>query len=544
MMHTPSPFFRSLLLAVSLVALASAPVLAGTPMLEPSAEVETPTSRIVDPQPQSQPELFDALSATACSLDVCSTCSRPVAGVDYDSDGLPDRLEHDLAHRFFPDVRLQWFIQDLAATYLYNGAAIPFSAQPLTAGECDESLECVELRWGLAYHTDYGDDLLGGGHLGDSELYVALVQRTTSWSTASGDASAWRVIRDFTSAHWQTLVDSSKIGAYGYCPPNCHNWDNDETSCQAASQCSWFPGLCTGQATYPGDFCSDYWQEASCYSAGCTWFDSSCSPPSDVRCYSSSPRATQVTVYAAEGKHANYHSDSECDGGGFLNADDCPYNSYNMRSYKGLLLQNVGNPDNHGNFDTIIQHPNGCNLYAVWGGADFGESSDYNGHFRHVFGWGLPAPLGLDGQGNPFTYSNLQDMVAACYGIAGSDKPDCTGVGNANDRKLCEAEASSSTSPCYSITTDNLENACFGMVSGVTSHCTGITDSVMKNFCLGVGGHDSSACNRIADTDTQILCHTLNEMDIYYCDYIGDWNKRYFCKAVGSPNDYYCSKLR
>ena len=192
------------------------------------------------------------------------------------------------------------------------------------------------------------------------------MRRTTAWSAASGYSGYWQMIRDFTAAHWNDTGDSSRYGAYGGCPPYCHNWDNSQSSCQANSNhCQWFGGLCSGAPSngyYP---CSSYWDEGSCYFAGCSWYDSECFQGRlHSGCYSSSPYTTYRKTYASEGKHGLYHTDSECEGGGLFGADACPADDdeYNMRNDKYGKLQNVGSFAQHANFDTYIQHPNGCKL--------------------------------------------------------------------------------------------------------------------------------------------------------------------------------------
>lgn len=267
--------------------------------------------------------------------NTCTHCVRPPAVQDHDADGIPDRLEHDLAHRFFPAIRLQWPDIDRDASYLAHGKALPYTVEPLSPkGPCDESYECLEIRYGIAYFTDDGDDDFGGGHLGDSEFYAVLVRRSVSWSTAQNDVSQWTMMRDFTAAHWGGAADSSVVGAYGFC------------------------------YLYNG-----------------------------LTCYESTPRTSHTTLYAAEGKHALYHTDGECDNGGapFLTTDECPTNQYIMRDMlTPTLLQNVGNSAVHGSLDTTIQHPV-CGDYDVWSGAPFGdpEVTSYRHHFLALIPWGL-----------------------------------------------------------------------------------------------------------------------------------------------------------
>lgn len=325
----------------------------------------------------------------SCTTDTCTTCGRPAAAVDTDADLVPDQLEYDLAHRFFPNIYLQHANDDLGASYLGTGWAIPVVVKPRLGGICNEDRECLEIRYGLAYRYDAGDPTFGTGHFGDAEFYAALVQRTSPWSTASTNASAWQMIRDFTAAHWEVLGDSSVVGAYGYCAPACHSWNNDGSTCQAHSQCHWFPGLCSGTSSQLGTICSNLHDQGECYFSGCTWHASSCNSTST--CYSTSPRTAQKDTYASEGKHGLYHSDGECSGGGFLAADDCPTNAYDMRVYKTGKLQNVGNDASHLSADTVMQYPDGCGLYDVWSGAAFGESTSYRHEFLFVFDWNLPA---------------------------------------------------------------------------------------------------------------------------------------------------------
>ena len=61
-----------------------------------------------------------------------------------------------------------------------------------------------------------------------------------------------------------------------------------------------------------------------------------------------------------------------------------------MRDYISGLLQNVGNCTNHGSFDATIQDPDNCRLYNVWGGAAFGEATDYKSHLCYTLAWDVP----------------------------------------------------------------------------------------------------------------------------------------------------------
>lgn len=334
-----------------------------------------------------------------CTLDTCGSCQRPTVGTDLDGDLVPDALEHDLAHEFFPAILLQGASDDRDQAYLYRGKATPYTVDPFVPATastlCMEAFECLELRFGIPYFRDTGDTFLGiSSHHGDSEFFAALVRRTTSWSFARNDVNAWEMIRDFTPAHWGATGDSSRYGAYGHCSPYCRAYDGDPAGCfDQGSYCGWVPGQCFGGGDAQGFPCSFYSDEGSCFFAGgtCQWFGAECHFATNlIVCDTQDPRPRFRFYYAAEGKHGLYHSPWECDNGGFLGADACPHNRYNLRDYKGAKLQNVGQSWSSASFDTTIQYPNNCDLYHVWSGAGFAESTAYRQHFMHSFGWALP----------------------------------------------------------------------------------------------------------------------------------------------------------
>ena len=336
------------------------------------------------------------LPTGGCQSDTCGTCTRPAMPLDQDLDGVPDTLEHDLAHNWFPAIMLQGFEDDLEESYFYQGLAMPYVVQPLAPRSiCDEPYECLEVRYVLAYQEDTGDTIFGiFGHAGDSEFYGALLQRTTSWDQAKNNPAAWQMIRDFTAAHWGTSGDTSRYAAYGSCGPYCQGYDNWEEGCRAqGSYCSWFGGFCSGGSDDNFQPCSWNSDEGSCFFAGgsCNWIDSRCSYRTSLPvCETTSPATSFRTLYAAEGKHGTYHSKFECDEGGFADADACPFNRYNLRSYKGQLLQNVGSLATRFSFDETVQHPNFCTLYYSWSGIKFAESTDFKHHFTYNFSWVLP----------------------------------------------------------------------------------------------------------------------------------------------------------
>jgi len=147
---------------------------------------------------------------------------------DKDSDGLPDLLEDALAHQFLPNI----FISNLSPENNWgqfyatgwNAAnrplmRIPYVVRkvaPLTgarSGWCAQG-QCAEIVYGLPYNWDTGmPDTGWEAHQGDSEHVALLVAYRraddesnghawgTTWSVARTDASVWRVVGAFYSAH-------------------------------------------------------------------------------------------------------------------------------------------------------------------------------------------------------------------------------------------------------------------------------------------------------------------------------------------------------
>ena len=356
----------------------------------------TPSCQGMGYCPQCEEQLnrcIGSCNVPACSTDLCLTCGLPFTWTDDDGDTVPDRLEYQLAHHFFPNILLQYLDKDLAPSYLFRNWTLPFTVNPVRQGACDQDKECLEIRYGTAYTQDYGDPDLGGysGHHGDGEFYAALVQRTTTWSTASTSVSYWQMVRDFTAAHWNTPGDSSRYGAYGNCPKSCSPYNNDEAGCTNSGWCSWQRELCYGTGDSQGLPCINHYWEEDCRASGCSWKPSACATPVRIACDATTPATSPRTFYAAEGKHGIYHTDAECESGGLFSADACPYNQYNLSSYKGTKLQNVGTELAHS--DSVIYAPDGCYLYDVWSGNEFGRShSNYRDAFRYPFNWLFPVP--------------------------------------------------------------------------------------------------------------------------------------------------------
>lgn len=477
----------------------------------------------------------------SCTSGTCANCFRP-GTEDSEPDGLPDQLEYDLAYHFFPALRLQWADKDLLQSYACVNPSLPYRARPVRGGICDEDRECIEIRYGIAYRRDVGL----GGHLGDSEVYAVLLQRNAPWSTASTNVWNWQMIRDFTSAHWGTgLGDFSEVGAFGFCAQECGRWDNDQQGCYDHPECEFFPGFCNGQSSQPGTICSQLHDEGECFFSGCQWIKSDCYP--EAGCYSTTPLTTAQTRYAAEGKHANYHTDSQCDSGAYW-TDECPTNQYNMRDYIQGKLQNIGEDGALGNFSPLIRHPDGTRDYNCWGTEEFGESTPYADNFREPIGWGLPnpAPVSTSSGSNPFKYPSARDQYLACWGIAGRISSNCRDISDFNDKQMCYGMSDSMQSPCTQMTDRNLQLACYGMsvAPNYPSNCRDITDAGLRDFCYAVSSWGSSAnCSGVSGTADKALCQALTYRNSSYCASISNANDRWFCYGVSSRTNSYCGNI-
>jgi hypothetical protein len=279
---------------------------------------------------------------------------------DQDHDQISDALEYDLAYKFFPRIKLQRLIRDLGQSYVARGLPIPYRVRFLNQGICDENHECLEIRYGTAYLRDCGigsfEDHCDGidSHLGDSESYAVVVMRVTSWGTAAEDATRWVLIRDAAAAH-----DDLRGGAYGMCPVDyCHQFDQD-------TRCLYDPSCVLNLAT------------------------GACLP--NVYCMTNSTQTGPRTLYASEGKHALYHFIEECDNGGTLGSDECSHNTYDMRDYIDLKLQNIGGLDSADLIDSTILDPQTCGQYDILANTEFGTAASYYSKFSPEIPWPLLA---------------------------------------------------------------------------------------------------------------------------------------------------------
>lgn len=211
-----------------------------------------------------------------------------------------------------------------------SNGKIPFVAHPYYpgGGNCPEAYQCIEIRYGIAWNWDLGDDTFGGAHRGDSETYGILVARKdtdgsdwgVTWSVAQNDVSKWRLIKEFMSAHWGGTGDSSSFRSHGN----------------------------NGSLAYQ-------------------------------------------RVWCAEGKHAMYPSQSACNSGGYLNADDCSDNRCDIVSEVFLKVQNAGEPA--APISPSIPYPGASKTtppsgtYNVWGGTSFGSATDYRSNLTRSLNW-------------------------------------------------------------------------------------------------------------------------------------------------------------
>lgn len=288
------------------------------------------------------------LGLTAVAVSTSPALARTA---DTDGDGLTDFFEEALVRRFFPNL---WVtnLQDRNAFYgcitSDPWAKVPFMVEPVwysasfaSGLACLYPDDCLLLKIGLAYDRDFGDNVFGGGHRGDSEFYYALLSRvnfqrsltktsssgaTCTASVAKTDASCWWLMVDWTSAHSGEPFDSSHHAVIS-------------------------PLLST-----IGD------QDAG-------------------------------IVYSATGKHANYHLDDECGDGGVpifpWNATDDCKPKYNIRDTCFLKFQNIGNTPTFGGdgqgdgFNRYIRYPeSSVSRYDMWSFADFANSSPYRPKFE------------------------------------------------------------------------------------------------------------------------------------------------------------------
>ena len=259
----------------------------------------------------------------------------PAAAQDGDGDSIPDPLELALAQRFFPTLNLhcgsfegmayadrrQLYGHSVPGYPDSSAGKIPFVARPYNPGngyDCAEPFQCIEIRYGMPWNWDLGDDSGLDSHPGDSEMYAILVARKdtdgadwgTTWAAAQNDASQWRLMREFMTAHWNTGSDSSTYRSHGNLGTQLHQ-----------------------------------------------------------------------RVWCAEGKHAMYPTQSACNNGGKWDADDCSDNRCDLRSDILPDLQNAGEYgkplQRYIPYPATSKYYSPSGSYDVWSGAPFAEAGSF-----------------------------------------------------------------------------------------------------------------------------------------------------------------------
>jgi hypothetical protein len=278
-------------------------------------------------------------------LAILALLPTSAAAQDGDFDGIPDSLEVSLAQYFFPVLNLhcgtfegmayadrrQLYGLTVSGYSNSSNGTIPFMAHsysPNDGWNCTEGMQCIEIRYGIAWNWDLGDDVFGQSHRGDSEVYAILVARKDTdgedwgvgWDVAQSSPTHWRMIGEFMTAHWQTSADSSSYVSHG-------NYGT-----------------------------TNYQQ-----------------------------------VWAAEGKHALYPTQNACNGGGFGGADDCGDNRCDIVTEVFQKVQNIGESYAPLNRYIVAPaysksvSPSGS--YDMWSYQKFGDSTAYREHFERPLDW-------------------------------------------------------------------------------------------------------------------------------------------------------------
>lgn len=290
---------------------------------------------------------FLPLTILCFCMAVLALLPASAAAQDGDFDGLPDSLELSLAQYFFPILNLHCGTYEgmtygdrrqlygLTVSGYSNSAngRIPFVAHPYSPGDgwnCTEGNQCIEIRYGIAWNWDLGDDTFGGAHRGDSETYAILVARKDTdgadwgvdWSVAQNDPGQWRLIKEFMSAHWT------------------EDWGVDSSSYRSH-----------------GNYGTSSYQR----------------------------------VWAAEGKHAMYPTQSACNNGGAADADDCGDNRCDIVTEVFQKVQNIG--ESYAPLNRYIPAPGSSKSsppsgsYDMWSYQPFGTATAYREHMERPLDW-------------------------------------------------------------------------------------------------------------------------------------------------------------
>jgi hypothetical protein len=216
-----------------------------------------------------EPVMRSSLFMFAATLLLSSIAAGASAQSDGDGDYIPDTMEYALAWNFFPQSNMhcgsyegtsygsqgQFYGSNVG--YATNGR-LPFVAHVFwdSVGPCATFGKCIELRYGMAYNWDLGDDTWGGSHRGDSETLAILIMTDAPWNTAINDVNAWYTWKVYRSAHACGDGDSSTFQtikltyAQGFAPSN---WVAEGKNGNYKSQSS-----CNNGGVADADDCSDH----------------------------------------------------------------------------------------------------------------------------------------------------------------------------------------------------------------------------------------------------------------------------------------------
>ncbi|HET6332080.1 MAG TPA: hypothetical protein VFG30_02660 [Polyangiales bacterium] len=196
------------------------------------------------------------ISAVLFCLAIASQVSaQQMSGTDWDADYIDDGFETTLAKTFFPNMNMhcnsfeeipkgsrgQFYGTDVG--FATNGK-LPFTAHIYydnLLAPCNVSGRCIEVRFGMAYNWDLGDDTFGGGHRGDPEVVSVLLRTEQPWSVAQKTPGAWFAWKVYRSAHACTDEggDSSSFQTWNsYSAPNVYVSEGKNGNYVSTSACN------------------------------------------------------------------------------------------------------------------------------------------------------------------------------------------------------------------------------------------------------------------------------------------------------------------
>jgi hypothetical protein len=159
----------------------------------------------------------------ALMLLINATVIETVAAQDWDADNLDDGVEDYLAKKFFPNNNMDCGTYD-GVDYGSEGqfygsnvgvgqlGQLPYVAHYYVDGisaSCVTTGSCIEIRYGMAYNWDLGDDQFGGDHKGDTEMVALLLRTDSDPATASNSPDEWYLYKIYRTAHACATGESS-----------------------------------------------------------------------------------------------------------------------------------------------------------------------------------------------------------------------------------------------------------------------------------------------------------------------------------------------